>query len=107
MTCKPQIPGPLDRPDPLPDHSEGSRTPQAEDAAGGQTAGRSDSDDLLDLEALLRTAFVSMDFDPGTLRKSMDARRRARNTPVDWRLVALPAILVILMVVVESDAART
>jgi hypothetical protein len=54
-----------------------------------------------DLGALFGTAVSAVDFDAQGIQKSLAARRRAAEEPIEWRLVAAAAILVILIVAID------
>jgi hypothetical protein len=64
-----------------------------DDQTGAPTENQAD----LDIGDLLNTAISTVDFEPEDLQRSLSAKQRATPRPVDWRFVALAAILVILI----------
>jgi len=75
--------------------------PQSPAADDNHPTVESESKTDLDIGDLLGTAIATVDFEPEDLEKSLSEKRRATPRPVDWRFVALAAILVILIFMVD------
>ena len=54
-----------------------------------------------DLSDLFSTAISEVDLDAQDIEKSLAARRRKEEEPIEWRLVAAAAILVILILSID------
>lgn len=54
-----------------------------------------------DLGDLFSTAISAVGFDAPSIERNLAARRRTGKEPIEWRLVAAAAILVILMVAID------
>ena len=71
--------------------------------AGGkeQPATPPPTDVASDLGDLFSTAISAVDLDAQDIEKSLAARRRTEEEPIEWRLVAAAAILVILILSID------
>ena len=54
-----------------------------------------------DLSDLFSTAISAVDFDAQDIEKSLAARRRKEEEPIEWRLVSAAAVLVILILSID------
>lgn len=75
--------------------------PRSSAADDDRPAVEADTKADLDMGDLLGHAISTVDFEPEALEKTLSEKRRATSRPVDWRFVALAAILVILIFMVD------